>query len=77
MQQYRYSLLESISKFWALFGVIRPVRYDPPPPSGDYDHALHIDHPDAPSFLDQYIKKPEPRLGGSPKQTAPGDKEDE
>jgi hypothetical protein len=76
MQQYRYSLLESISKFWALFGVIRPVRYDPPPPSGDYDHALHKDHPDAPSFLDQYIVKPEPRLGGAPKQTAPGDKEE-
>jgi len=55
MQQYRYSLLGGISKFWALFGVIRPVRYDPPPPSGDYDHALHIDHPEAPSFLDQYI----------------------
>ena len=74
MQQYRFSLLESVSKFWALFGVIRPVRYDPPPPSGDYDQALHVDHPEAPSFLDQYIAKPEPRLGGAPKQTAPGDK---
>jgi hypothetical protein len=71
MQQYRYSLLGGISKFWALFGVIRPVRYDPPPPAGDYDHALHIDHPEAPSFLDQYINKPEPRLGGAPKQTEP------
>jgi hypothetical protein len=71
MQQYRYSLLVAISRFWALFGVIRPVRYDPPPPSGDYDHALHIDHPEAPSFLDQYIAKPEPRLGGAPKQTEP------
>jgi hypothetical protein len=69
MQQYRYSLLVSISKFWAMFGVIRPVRYDPPPPSGDYDHALHVDHPEAPSFLDQYIDKPEPRMGGAPKQT--------
>jgi Amino acid permease len=77
MQQYRYSLLELISRFWGLFGVIRPVRYDPPPPSGDYDHALHVDHPDAPSFLDQYIdaNKPEPRLGGAPKQTKPGEKE--
>jgi hypothetical protein len=77
MQQYRYSLLTAISRFWAAFGVIRPVRYDPPPPSGDYDHALHIDHPDAPSFLDQYIDKPEPRLGGAPKQTEkPDDKPD-
>ena len=77
MQQYRYSILVSISRFWALLGVIRPVRYDPPPPAGDYDHALHTDHPDAPSFLDQYIdaNKPEPRVGGAPKQTKPGDKE--
>jgi hypothetical protein len=75
MQQYRYSILVSISHFWALFGVIRPVRYDPPPPSGDYDHALHIDHPEAPSFLDQYIQKPEPRLGGKPKQTEPAPKD--
>ena len=77
MQQYRYSLLQYISQFWGLFGVIRPVRYDPPPPSGDYDHALHTDHPEAPSFLDQYINanKPEPRVGGAPKQTQPGDKE--
>lgn len=71
MQQYRYSILSVISRFWAMFGVIRPVRYSPPPPAGDYDHALHIDHPEAPSFLDQYIPKPEPRLGGAPKQTEP------
>jgi hypothetical protein len=71
MQQYRYSILVTISKFWAAFGVIRPVRYDPPPPAGDYDHALHVDHPEAPSFLEQYMGKPEPRLGGSPKQTEP------
>ena len=75
MQQYRYSLLSYISQFWALFGVIRPVRYDAPPPAGDYDHALHTDHPEAPSFLDQYIdmNKPEPRVGGAPKQTEPSD----
>jgi hypothetical protein len=73
MQQYRFSILVVFSRFWALFGVIRPVRYDPPPPSGDYDHALHVDHPEAPSFLDQYIEKPEPRLGGAPKQTEPGE----
>jgi hypothetical protein len=75
MQQYRYSILAAISRFWTLFGVIRPVRYDPPPPSGDYDHALHIDHPEAPSFLDQYIERPEPRLGGAPKQTEQGEDE--
>jgi hypothetical protein len=76
MQEYRYSLLVAISRFWALFGLIRPVRYDPPVVAGDYNHALHVDHPEAPSFLDQYIDAvplEEPRLGGKPKQTAPAE----
>lgn len=57
MQEYRYTLLSFISRFWALFGLVRPVKYAPPVAAGDYDHALHIDHPDAPSILDQYIGK--------------------
>jgi hypothetical protein len=74
MQEYRYSLLVLIARFWQLFGINRPVRYDPPAVAGDYDHALHTDHPEAPSFLAQYLeKKEEPRLGGKPKQTAPAD----
>jgi hypothetical protein len=74
MQEYRYSLLVWIARFWQLFGINRPVRYDPPAVAGDYDHALHTDHPEAPSFLAQYLeKKEEPRLGGKPKQTAPAD----
>jgi hypothetical protein len=73
MQEYRYSLLAAISRFWQLFGVYRPMRYDRPLPAGDYDDALHVDHPEAPSFFDQYLQglpPPEPRLGGQPKQTA-------
>ena len=72
MQEYRYSLLMAISRFWLLFGVHRPVRYGPPVQAGEYDEALHIDHPEARSFLDQYLESlplPEPRLGGQPKQT--------
>jgi len=57
MQEYRFQLLVGISRFWALFGVIRPVRYDPPVVAGDYDHALHVDHPEAPSILAPYIDK--------------------
>lgn len=77
MQEYRYSLLVGIARFWQYFGVNRPVRYDPPVVAGDYDHALHPDHPEAPSFLDQYLDKPEqPRLGGKPKQTAPAHETD-
>jgi hypothetical protein len=77
MQEYRYSLLVMIARFWQLFGINRPVRYDPPAVAGDYDHALHSDHPEAPSFLAQYLEKvEEPRLGGKPKQTAPAEKDD-
>ena len=77
MQEYRYSLLVAIARFWQFFGVNRPVRYDAPVVAGDYNEALHVDHPDAPSLLEQYLdsKPSEPKLGGAPKQTAPGDEE--
>jgi hypothetical protein len=58
MQEYRYSLLVGIARFFALFGVYRPVRYDPPIQAGDYDHAIHVDHPEAPSLLTPYLKPP-------------------
>jgi hypothetical protein len=81
MQEYRGSLrskvLIHISDFYELFGVRRPVRFEPEPiPAGDYNHALHSDHPEAPSLLDQYLDnrpKPEPRVGGAPKETTPGE----
>ena len=71
MQEYRYSVLMAVTNFFGILGVRRPVRFEPPVPAGDYDHALHVDHPEAPSLLDQYLDKPEPKLGGSPKQTTP------
>jgi hypothetical protein len=55
MQEYRYELLVIISRIYAALGVIRPVRYDPPVPAGEYDTALHVDHPGAPSFLEAYL----------------------
>jgi amino acid transporter len=74
MQEYRYSVLVAITHFFELLGIHRPLRYEPPAPAGDYDHALHTDHPEAPSFLAQYLEKEEePKLGGKPKDTAPGD----
>jgi len=72
MQEYRYSVLLTITRFFELLGLHRPLRYDPPAPAGDYDHALHSDHPEAPSFLSKYLEKPDvPRVGGKPKETAP------
>ena len=70
MQEYRYKVLVIVRSFFELFG-IRRIALDAPIPAGDYNHALHVDHPEAPSLLEQYLVKPAPKLGGSPKQTEP------
>jgi hypothetical protein len=83
MQEYRATVrgrvLVALTHFFELFGVRRPVRYEPHPvKAGDYDHAIHSDHPGAPSLLDQYLKSQpgrKPKAGGAPKETAPGDEE--
>lgn len=75
MQEYRYELLIGIARFFELFGVRRPTRYEQPVMAGDYDHALHVDHPEAPSLLDQYIDHPAPKLGGAPNETASAEEE--
>jgi hypothetical protein len=72
MQEYRYNLLVGIARFFEVLGVRRPVRYEPPAPAGDYDHALHVDNPDAPSLLIKYLNNQptvEPHLGGAPNET--------
>jgi hypothetical protein len=76
-QEYRYRLLIGIAHFAELFGVRRPVRFEPPAPAGDYDQAVHPDGSETPSLLDQYLAdhKDEPRLGGKPKETYPGDED--
>ncbi len=75
MQEYRYRMLgyvvEWVTRLAGLFGVRKPLKFEipEPVPAGDYDHALHVDHPEAPSLLEQYVAKPEPKLGGAPQVT--------
>jgi hypothetical protein len=74
MQEYRYQLLLVLTKLFEVFGVRRPIMVEAPIPAGDYDHAIHVDHPDAPSLLAQYLNPPDsPRVGGKPKETTVGD----
>jgi amino acid transporter len=75
MQEYRYSLrnrlLIGVARFFELFGVRRPLRYEPVPvKAGDYDHALHIDHPEAPSILEQYLTEAPPTASVPERATA-------
>jgi hypothetical protein len=74
MQEYRYGLLLNIARFYELFGVRRPMRYEPPAVAGDYNHALHVDHPDAPSILEQYLDRPDPKVAVLSQANKPGHK---
>ncbi len=61
MQNYRYELLVGVSRFFELFGIRRPVRYERPPEAGEYNEAIHVDHAEAPSILARYIEaQPQP-----------------
>lgn len=76
MQEYRYAVLIGIARAFEWVGVRRPERFAPataPVEAGDYDHSLHTDHPEAPSFLEQFIERPQPRLGGQPSETREAD----
>lgn len=72
-QEYRYKLLIGISKLWELFGVYRPIRYEKPVPAGDFDNSVHPEMHDGHSLLLDYLDKPEPKLGGGPRESAPPD----
>jgi hypothetical protein len=60
MQEYRhqlrYRVIFALQRLFEALGVRRPMRYEPAPVvAGDFDEALHLDHPEAPSFLEQFI----------------------
>jgi hypothetical protein len=61
MQEYRYALRAQIIRALASVGINHRQVGLPPIPAGDYDHALHVDHPDAPSLLKEYLSGPQTR----------------
>jgi len=68
MQEYRYTLYNYLADFMVAFGIRKLPRFDQPVSAGEFEDALHADHPEAPSFLDAYLPKEEPRAGGAPKE---------
>ena len=71
MQEYRYAILVAVSRFFELFGVRRPMRYEPPAASGDYERAIHASLENEDSFLSDYLTDDNtPHLGGTPNETA-------
>jgi amino acid transporter len=71
MQEYRYNIIVAIVRFFEMLGVRRPIRYEPPAPAGDYDHALHVDHPEAPSLLAKYLRgQDQPQATATPNKTS-------
>jgi len=64
MQEYRFQVLQVLRRTFEIFGVRRPDLTEPIP-AGDYDHAVHSDHPEAPSILLPYLEAPaSPGRGG-------------
>lgn len=66
-QEYRYQIFIAIHNFWEFFGVRRPIGMVKPARAGDYDHALHEDHPEKPSILFTYMGKAARDLAAHPK----------
>jgi hypothetical protein len=72
-QEYRYNLIVRIAQFAELFGIRRPMRYEPPQPAGAYDDGFHKEPDKSPTLLETYLSnqpQPEPKLGGEPPETA-------
>ena len=71
-QEYRYNLNVRIAQFAELFGVRRPMRFEPPFPAGEYDDSLHMEQAETPSLIKAFFDdqpQPEPKLGGKPPET--------
>jgi len=76
-QEYRYNLIVKVAQFAELFGIRRPVRFEPPAPAGDYNDALHMEHAETPTLVQTYLDNqppPEPKLGGQPTEATKPEK---
>ncbi len=74
IQEYRYLMMMKISNFFGMFGVFKPLRFDDipvPVEAGPFENAMN--HGEHRTFLEEYLPKPEPRVGGAPKEAAPED----
>ena len=75
-QEYRYRLLVGIARFWELFGVRRPVRFEPPVVAGSFDEVMNGDFTHGRSYLDPFIDRAahDDKAAGpaSDEPTAPG-----
>ena len=78
MQEYRYTLMNAVQRFFELFGLVKPLRFEQhpvPPKAGNFEDALN--HNEHQSFLEQYLNGQsvsEPRVGGKPNEAAGNNK---
>jgi len=73
MQEYRYSILVVVARFFELFGVRRPIRYEYPVAAGEYDEAVHTDPNISDDFLQRYlVDAPMPQINVPPTETIVG-----
>ena len=73
IQEYRYGIMMKIARFFAVFGIFKPMRFDEQPVpvmAGPFEAAMN--HSEHETFLDNYLEKPAPRVGGAPKGSEVG-----
>ncbi len=76
MQEYRYMLLAGIARFFGMFGIFKPLRFDDQPApakAGEFETVLN--HAQDETFLKPYLEskpKKKSKAGRPPKKASPG-----